>query len=322
MWTGPLHFWRPLVDTVSSAIGATVLLAIQIRRADRFDRLISSPLQWFLHAWAWMPLQLVAYVTGMYAIRFGIYTLAGARYRPGPWVQVLAFEATDFLLFYALFGGIHFGLRSYNAWSAERLRSAQQSALARQAQLAQLTQQLQPHFLFNALNTVSSLIHSDPNTADILLTRLATLLRAATDASQHPEQSLADELELLRAYADIMVKRFSDRVAISWDVDAAAHTCRVPTFGLQPLLENCFRHVVERRDTFTHIAIRVACSMGQLQIEIEDNGDLRQLPPKRGVGLGNLEERLQSLYGTQASLELRLRPEGGLIAGVKLPCVH
>jgi two-component system LytT family sensor kinase len=322
LWTGPLRIWQPLINIGSSAVAATVLLAIQIRRADRFDHLVSNPLQWFLHAWAWMPLQLVAYVTSMYAIRIGIYTLAGTRFRHGPWIEVMAYEATDFVLFYALFGGIHFGLRSYSAWAAERLRSAQQANLARQAQLAQLTQQLQPHFLFNALNTVSSLIHSDPDTADILLTRLATLLRAATDASRHPEQPLADELALLHAYADIMVKRFADRVGISWEVDAAAQTCLVPTLGLQPLLENCFHHVVERRDTFTYIAIRVACSMGQLQIEIEDNGDLQHLPPGHGVGLGNLEDRLQSLYGTRACLELRLRPGGGLIAGVKLPCVH
>jgi len=322
LWTGPLRVWPPLINIGSSAVAATVLFAIQIRRADRFDHLISNPLQWFLHAWAWMPLQLIVYVTAMYALRIGIYRLVGLRFQHGPWGEVMAYEATDFLLFYALFGGIHFGLRSYGAWSTERLHSAQQANLARQAQLAQLTQQLQPHFLFNALNTVSSLIHSDPDTADILLTRLANLLRAATDASQHPEQPLVDELALLHAYADIMVKRFADRVAISWEVDAAAQTCRVPTFGLQPLLENCFRHVVERRGTFTHIAIRVACSMGQLQIEIEDNGDLQQLPAKRGVGLGNLEDRLRSLYGTHASLELRLRPGGGLIAGVKLPCVH
>jgi LytS/YehU family sensor histidine kinase len=225
-------------------------------------------------------------------------------------------------VFYALLGGIHFGFRSYGAWVDERLTAEKQANLARQAQLAQLTQQLHPHFLFNALNTISSLIHRDPDAADMLLGRLATLLRAATDASQCPEQSLADELTLLRAYADIMVQRFADRVQISWEVDTTAQTCRVPTLGLQPLLENCFRHVVERRSAFTHIAIRTQRGASQLQIEIEDDGDLRRLPDKRGVGLGNLESRLQSLYGTQASLALRLRPGGGLIAGVSLPCAR
>lgn len=321
LWSGKLLVWQPLVNSGSSALGATVLAAMQKGRADRFDSLLNQPLQWFLRVWAWMPLQLVVYVTAVYALRIGIYALAGVRFRHGPWVEVVAYEVTQFVLFYALLGGIQFGLRSYRAWATERLRSARQANLARQAQLAQLTQQLQPHFLFNALNTISSLIHSDPDTADMLLTRLATLLRAATDASQHPEQSLADELTLLHAYADIMVRRFADRVQISWDVDTTAQTCRVPTLGLQPLLENCFRHVVERRSAFTHIAIRIQRSASHLQIEIEDDGDLPRLPDRRGVGLGNLEDRLQSLYGAQASLELRLRPGGGLIAGMRLPCV-
>ena len=170
--------------------------------------------------------------------------------------EVLAYEAAKFTLFYALFGGIQFGVRSYRAWATERLRAEQQARLAQQAQLAQLTQQLQPHFLFNALNTVSSLIHTDPDLADALLMRLATLLRAATDASHRPEQPLSDELALLHAYADIMTQRFADRVEIRWEVDADAWHCSVPTLGLQPLLENCFRHVVERRREPTHVVIR------------------------------------------------------------------
>jgi two-component system, LytTR family, sensor kinase len=322
LWTGHLQFWRPLVNSGSAALAATALAAVQMRRANRFDRFLSHPLQWFVRMWAWIPLQLVAYVTAMYALRIGVYALAGQRYRHGPWAEVMAYEATNFVLFYALFSGIHFGVRSYRAWVDERLTAERQVSLARQTQVAQLTQQLQPHFLFNALNTISSLIHSDPDSADILLTRLATLLRATTDASQHLEQSVADELVLLRAYAAIMVQRFADRVQISWDVEPAAQDCRVPTLALQPLLENCFRHVIERRSALTRIAIRGSCRVGRLRIEIEDDGDLQRLPDRRGVGLGNLELRLQSLYGTQASLDLRLRAGGGLIVGVSLPCAH
>ena len=227
-----------------------------------------------------------------------------------------------FSLFYALLGGIQFGVHSYRAWAGERLRAEQQARLAQQAQLAQLTQQLQPHFLFNALNTVSSLIHTDPEKADALLTNLASLLRAATDAGQHPQQTLADELVLLHAYADIMTQRFGDRVRIDWEVEAGASHCMVPTLGLQPLLENCFRHVVERRRAPTRIAVRAALHSGVLRVEIEDDGDLQVLPETRGVGLHNLERRLQSLHGASAGLRLRLRPGGGLVASVELPCAH
>lgn len=322
LWTGRLQIWRPLVNTGSSAVAATVLIAVHVMRGDWRDNLLNQPLRWFLRSWASMPLQMVAYIAAMYALRFGIYALAGASYRHGPWAEVMAYEATSFVMFYALFTGILFGARSYRAWVEERLAAEKVANLARQAQLAQLTQQLHPHFLFNALNTVSSLIHADPDAADRLLTRLAILLRAATDASQRSEQSLAEELALLRAYADIMVQRFAARVRISWEVDATLQNCRVPTLGLQPLLENCFRHVVERRSTSTHIAIRIMRDGNRMRIEFEDDGDLQRLPERRGVGLGNLERRLQSLYGTQASLELRLRPGNGLIVGVSLPCAH
>lgn len=322
LWSGELHFWRPLVNTVTSALGATVLIAVQTRHINRRNYLLNQPLKWFLRAWAWLPLQLVVYIAGIYGLRLGIYALAGSRYEHGPWGEVFAYDATAFVEFYVLFGGIIFGVQSYGAWAAERVRSAQQANLARQAQLAQLTQQLQPHFLFNALNTISSLIHSNPDSADRLLTRLAILLRAATDASQRPEQSLADELTLLHAYADIMTQRFADRVRITWDVDAAAPSCLVPTLGLQPLLENCFRHVVEQRSALTHIAIRARHDTDKLQIEIEDDGETQRLPVTRGVGLGNLEGRLQSLYGPQASLALQLRRGGGLIVRVTLPCVR
>ena len=322
LWQGGRQLWRPLVDYGVAALVATALAAVQLQRSQRFDELLGQPLRWFARMWAWMPLQLVAFVVAMYALRRALYSLVGVPFRHGPWPEVLGYEAAKFTLFYALLGGIQFGLRSYQAWAAERLRTEQQARLAQQAQLAQLTQQLQPHFLFNALNTVSSLIHTDPDLADALLTRLASLLRAATDASQRPEQPLADELALLRAYADIMTQRFADRVELRWEVDAAAGPCRVPTLGLQPLLENCFRHVVERRRGLTHVVVRASCSAGRLQVEIEDDGDQQPAPATRGVGLGNLERRLQSLHGTRASLTLQPRPGGGLVARVELPCAH
>lgn len=322
VWSGGREFWRPIVDYGTAALVSTALAVVQIRRARRLEHLLGQPARWFLHLWAWFPLQLVAFVAAMYLLRFGLYALAGERFQPGWRLEVLAYEAFKFILYYALLGGIQFGLHSYRAWAIERLRAEQQARLAQQAQLAQLTQQLQPHFLFNALNTVSALIHSDPDLADALLTRLATLLRAATDASQRPEQPLADELALLHAYAEIMTQRFADRVEIRWDIDPGAAHCSVPTLGLQPLLENCFRHVVEQRRQRTRLVVRAAHGARALRIEVEDDGDLQALPAARGVGLRNLERRLHSLHGAQASLSLELRPGGGLIARVDLPCAH
>jgi hypothetical protein len=322
LWSGGRQLWIPLMDNVIAALLSTLLAVVQIRRALRMDHLLGQPARWFLHVWMWLPLQVVFFVAAMHALRLLFYVLAGLRLHPALQLESVPYEAVKFCLFYVLLGGVQFGVHSYRAWADERVRVEQQARLAQQAQLAQLTQQLQPHFLFNALNTVSSLIHTDPNLADALLTHLASLLRAATDASQRPEQSLADELTLLRAYADIMTQRFGDRVRIEWDVAADVGECMVPTLGLQPLLENCFCHVVEQRRATTHIAVRAAHRADRLHVEIEDDGDLHVLPAKRGVGLANLERRLASLHGASASLALRLRPGGGLVASVELPCAH
>jgi hypothetical protein len=321
-WNGGRQLWIPVIDYGSAALVATALAVFQIRRALRMDYLLAQPARWFLHAWAWMPVQLVAFIAGMDGLRIALYLLAGLPVRVAARAESLRYEAARFILFYALLGGIQFGVHSFRAWANERLRAEQQARLAQQAQLAQLTHQLQPHFLFNALNTVSSLIFTDPELADALLTNLASLLRAATDASQRPQQPLADELALLRAYADIMSQRFGDRVRIVWEIADDAGACQVPTLGLQPLLENCFCHVVEQRRQPTRIVVRAAHAAGRLRVEVEDDGDTYVLPARRGVGLANLERRLHSLHGEQAAMQLGLRAGGGLVVTVELPCVH
>ncbi len=311
---------RPIVDYLTAAIASTALAAWLLRRSADLDTMLDRPLRWFLRLTAWLPPVALAYVALLYGLRHGLYALAGQPYRHEPWGEVLLYETSKLAIFYALFSGVLFGLRSYLAWNAARLQAAQQESLGREAQLAQLTQQLQPHFLFNALNTVSSLIHSDPDRADALLTGFASLLRAATDAGRRPTHSLAEELQLLEAYAAIMVERFGDRVALRWEIDPAARACEVPTLGLQPLLENCFRHAVERRRATTRIVVRARREGDRLCLEVENDGDPVAEPLRRGVGLGNLAERLAVLHGERGRLLLQPRDGGGLTVRLEWPC--
>ena len=317
---GQLPLWRPLLYESTSALVATALALLQWRLAQRLDPLLPQPRRWFTRLLLWAPGLALGFVGLVYGLRHAVHALIGVPYRHEPWAQVIVYESLKFAIFYLLFSGVQFGVRSFLAWNAERLNSERQARLVQQAQLAQLTQQLQPHFLFNALNTVSSLIHTDPDLADGLLTQLAALLRAATDAGQRPEQPLADELVLLRAYAAIMTQRFGDRVQMDWEIDAAAAACRVPTFCVQPLLENCFRHVVERRRAATHITVRARCSAGLLRIEVEDDGDGPLESAAFGVGLGNLQRRLEALHGARARLALQSRAGAGTLAFLELPC--
>ena len=167
-------------------------------------------------------------------------------------------------MFIGLFTVIRFGILSYQELLEEKLRAEKSNALLRQAQLQRLTQQMQPHFLFNALNTVSSLMHTDVERADATLIRLADVLRATLDVSELHEAPLSTELRLVRGYAQVMQERYSDRVDIAWRIDDAALDCMLPVMSIQPLLENIFKHTVERRREPTRIVVSVAREAGRL----------------------------------------------------------
>ncbi|MFZ5550409.1 MAG: sensor histidine kinase [Pseudomonadota bacterium] len=318
---GQLPWWRPVVHEFTSMLAATALLAWQWAQARRLDRWLAQPLQWFARVLVWLPLIGPAFVVMVFTLRGLIFSLAGQPYRHDPWGEAMVYEVPKLAIYFGLFAGVQFGARSYRAWHLERLRSERMARLTQQARLTQLTQQLQPHFLFNALNTISALIHTDPDRADALLGRLAALLRAATDAAQRPEQPLGDELALVRGYVEIMLERFGDRASIDWQVDEAALACRVPTLSLQVLLENVFKHVVEQRRAPTHIGVRVRLAQGVLAVSVQDDGAAPPREPVFGTGLGNLRQRLAGLHGAAAGVRLRaIEGGGGTVAEVWLPC--
>jgi two-component sensor histidine kinase len=312
--------WKPLLWEGTSFLVASVILGSQWLRLHRHDRLLSQPWRWFGANLVWLPVAAVAFVVAVYAIRHGIYALIGETYRHAAWPVIFRYEILKFSLFYLLFVAILFGVRSHVAMSAQRVRAERARTLVQEAQLTQLTQQLEPHFLFNALNTIAATVHTNPDLADTLLTRLAALLRAATDLTRQPEIEFAEELRLLDAYVTIMRERFADRVEVRFDIADAARSCRVPTLLLQPLIENAFRHAVEPRATRTTIDVRAQIVSGRLVLEVGDDGGALPAAPTSGVGLTNLQRRLALRYGERARLTLAPRPGGGVLSRIELPC--
>lgn len=312
--------WRPVVHEFTSMLTATALLTFQWWLARQLDRWLAQPLQWFARVLVWLPLIGPTFVVIVFSLRALIFGLAGQPYEHDPWGEAMLYELPKFAVYFGLFAGVQFGARSYRAWHVERLRAERMSRLSQQARLAQLTQQLQPHFLFNALNTISALIHDDPDRADALLGRLAALLRAATDAAQRPVQPLADELALVRGYAEIMLQRFGDRARIDWQFADTTLACSVPTLSLQVLLENAFKHVVEKRRAPTAIVVSADCREGLLRLAVRDDGGVLAAAPVFGVGLGNLRQRLAGLHGDAAGLSLSPLDSGGVSAEMWLPC--
>jgi hypothetical protein len=317
---GHTDLWKPLLWEGTSCVVASIIVALQWRRVHHHDRWLAQPWRWFGASLLWLPLAAPGFVTAAYGMRHAVHAALGQPYHHEAWGIVFRYESLKFSLFYLLFVAILFGMRSRAALSAERVRAERSRALSQQAQLLQLTQQIEPHFLFNALNTIAATIHTDPERADTLLTRLAALLRAATDLARQPEVALADELRLLEGYAAIMCERFAGRVDLHWDIDPHSTACRVPTLALQPLLENAFLHGVERRSQPTRVVVRSRRDGLRLLLEVED--DAGELPASQqfGIGLTNLQQRLALRFGVHAALTLSQRGAAGVLARIEMPC--
>lgn len=207
--------------------------------------------------------------------------------------------------------------------AAEReRRSLELSASLSQAKLEALRLQLQPHFLFNTLNTIATLVHKDPAAADEMITNLSELLRLALDASES-EVSLRRELNLVDRYLAIEHGRLGERLRVDRSVAADALDAAVPPLMLQTLVENAVRHGIEPRRAPGTVTISAARSGGQLQLSVADDGI--GLPPaderseRRGVGLANTEARLRELHGDAARVIFRAPPEGGTRVEITMP---
>jgi len=310
--------WQPVLWESSSMVVASLLLAIQRVGTRRHDGLLTTPVRWFARQALWLPVWWILFTPMAFGIRHAVYTALGLEYRHEPWGETFLYENIKISIFAVIFTLITFGILSFRA-------AEQANAQLRTAQLHQLTQQMQPHFLFNALNTISSLMHTDVDRADATLVQLADVLRATLDVSGQQQAPLATELRLLRGYARLMEERFIDRVKIDWDIDASSGECLVPVMSMQPLLENVFKHTVERRRGVTSISISARRDGGALLLAVADDAGRLAVAASGpgaggGIGVRNLRERLQALYGDQASLALVQLEPAGVHAEMRLPC--
>lgn len=317
---GGTALWKPILWETSSAIVATLLFVVQRRFSAHHDVLVGTPWRWFGRQLRWLPMYWLGFTPIVFALRHAVYALAGERYDHEPWGQVFVYEALKISLFFGLFTTIGFGLLSYREMMKERVRAEQASALLREAQLERLTRQMQPHFLFNALNTISSLMHTDVARADATLVRLADVLRATLALGERPQATLRDELRLAEGYAAVMAERFEGRVTLAWDIAPAALDTMLPAISLQPLLENVFKHTVGRRREPTAIRIAACLDGDDLVVRVEDDGGILDDSGTPGITVRNLRTRLAALHGERAGLALLGLQPAGVRAEMRLPC--
>jgi two-component system LytT family sensor kinase len=200
-----------------------------------------------------------------------------------------------------------------------QVTAAELESLLQQAQLEALRSQLNPHFLFNALHSLSELVHTDPALAEKLIVRLGELLRQVLKSSTCQEVTLAEELEFIRGYVEIEQMRLGERLRVSWDIEAGALEARVPSLILQPLVENAVQHGIAAVAGLGLLAIAARRDAQFLLLEVRDNGPgLTQTSiDRQGIGLANTRARLQRLYGERHGFELQAAD--GLTVRVRIP---
>jgi two-component system LytT family sensor kinase len=313
----------PFIEEMTGAYTAGVLLPLIVLLCRRLPlargTLAARIPLYLLGAAAYSAL----HTTLMALSRKAIFPLAGlGRYDYGRMPYRYAMELQKDVVWFAIAVLLlHLWARERQARARELAYSQMQARLA-QAELRALRGQLQPHFLFNTLNTISSVMYDDVRAADALISRLADLLRLSLRERGGQEVTLAEEMEFLALYLEIMRARFGPRLDVRVDAEAGTAGALVPHLLLQPLVENSIRHGVAQTSGAGRIRVRAARRDGSLLLSVRDDGpgigDAAEAM-RRGVGLPNTAGRLAHLYGERGRFELANAEGGGLLVTVEIP---
>ena len=312
-------------ESVTELTGTLTLLLVLLPVLPLMRRLPVEGPRWpsraLLHA-ALSVLVGTTHTLLMWASRSLLFPLLGwGRYDYGDMRYRFLMEYQKQLPAYALV----YGLVAFAAWIG-RSREAELAAatLARQlseARLSALRRQLEPHFLFNALNTVAAFVREDPARAEAMLGHLAAFLRETLRHADAAEVPLGQELQLLASWLEVMRARFEDRLDVAVDAPPETHGVLVPQLVLQPLVENAVRHAWG----LGPLRVRVTAerSGGRLRLLVTDSGPGLDCPVEealsRGTGLSNTARRLRALHGEAQRLDLASAPGGGLAVTVEVP---
>jgi two-component system, LytTR family, sensor kinase len=211
----------------------------------------------------------------------------------------------------------------YRRFRDRELHSTMLEMQLAKSHLQTLKSHLQPHFLFNTLHSISSLMLTDVSAADRMMARLSDLLRMSLESSGLQVTTLSRELEFLNAYLEIEKVRFGDRLNVVLEVAPETLDAQVPSLFLQPLAENSIRHGIARMSSAGTVWITASHDGRDLVLQVRDNGpglsEVADVPSRKGVGLGTTRERLRTLYGKEHSFEIRGVPSGGVEVCARIP---
>jgi two-component sensor histidine kinase len=307
--------WIPLLDEASGVIAACLLFPVCYWVAIRY------PL--FSHAWK---RHLAIHFTALCLLSFGITTLQGleraavfplfglGRYHYGYLPARYPMEFAKHFIFYWVGVSLIYLFHELRFAREHELQRAKLETSLAETQLRNLQLQLEPHFLFNALNAISAAVYEDPRKADEMIGQLSEMLRQLLRIDRAQEVPLARELELLHLYTRIMQTRLEDRLQLSIEVDDDVREALVPQLLLQPLVENAIRHGMDPCTFDIAIEIRAYRMAAQLHLVVRDHGPgFDPLKMNGGIGLRNTAERLRRLYGERQRFETRNAADAGAV---------
>jgi signal transduction histidine kinase len=301
---------------------AHVLHYVSQKKALSCTPVLGQRLQWpFRRLESEVPDQIFQVLPIMLLVSAALTSIAIGLYVPSFFVRPITLMMLPMfgaLLWLAFRAAVHTSQFLYLYAERQAALAARAREEATEAQLSALQAQMNPHFLFNALNTVASLVRSNPRTAERTVEHLSDVLRRTLVRSSRTSGTVAEEIDYLKAYLAVEQQRFGDRLSVEWSITPDTLRCSLPPLMLQPLVENALRHGLGARLEGGRLSIGVIRNNGHLELTVTDDG--AGMPPRvtEGTGLGNLRRRLTTLYGDQARLTLETaRP--GTIVRLELP---
>lgn len=317
----------PLITETTAAFSAGLLFFAVAALARRYPLRPGVRLRRLPAYCVGMVIFAMAHTTLMWGSRLALFPLAGlGSYDYGRMPLRYLMEAPFQLIGFALMVGAVHAVGSLQDAREQEVRAARLQRALVDAQLVNLRLQLHPHFLFNALNTISSTMYEDPGAADEMLEALGDLLRGSLRTARTDEVSLAVEMTMLNSYLKLVRARYGDRLHIDIDLEQDADEILVPSMLLQPLVENAIRHGGVERLGHGAVSIRAWVENADLRLQIRDDGPAIESPVKpsadasRGVGLSATRERLRLLYGDRQEMRAGRLSSGGFGVTIRIPC--
>ena len=309
----PADFWKTALPMAVAGFLVTLLLRQFLRR-------LADVPPWRLIALMVVPVLLASGAMGM-AYVFALIDWCGEECRPRSTLGYVAYLGSS-LYVVTTWVALYVGIKVHQRLREQKEAALAATAIAHQAQLRMLRYQLNPHFLFNTLNAITTLnLEGDTATANRMVGGLSSFLRHSLDNDPMQRVTVAEEVDAIRLYLGIEEIRFAERLRVEIEIAPECRSALLPSLLLQPLVENAIKHAVSKKIEGGTVRIAAHRAGARLHMSVADDGpgNAHAGAPPRGVGLRNTRDRLLVLYGEEQSFELRNRPQGGCEVQLSLP---